>query len=269
MKKNNSINDAVTKFIDKMNYLSNKDILGIVLYGSSITGYTHANSDIDIHIITSNNVKDLIRGVITIDNNKFEYFERPIEDVYKEVDISFKNQRNALLTMIGYGIILFDRNGEIKKLQQHILEKYANPLPHLEGDDAKEMVAILDNRLIKLQDMYDNNDIAFESSYFLLIERIRKFYSRRCGCSDIPPEKAVRVYSDEEYRQAFCKSNIPDKEFISLYFDALTQTNKEDKMKMAYKIFDYTKKDINLNPNDYRIRVKSRNDPTNINLSNR
>lgn len=51
--------------------------------------------------------------------------------------------------------------------------------------------------------------------------------------------------------------------------NALTQINKEDKMKMAYKIFDYTKKDINLNPNDYRIRVKSRNDPTNINLSNR
>jgi len=269
MENNNRINEVVMSFVERMNYLQNKNVLGIILYGSSITGYAHAASDIDIHIITTNNIKDLVRGVVTINNNKFEYFERPLDDVYKEVDLSFKNQKNALLTMIGYGNIIFDRDGETKKLQQYILDKYSNPLPSLEGDDAKEMVAILDNRIIKLQDMFNKNSIEFDSSYFLLIERMRKFYSRRCGCSDIPPEKAVRVYSDDNYREAFCKSKIPDNDFIELYLKALVQDNRIDKLNMAYKMFEYTTNGINLNPNNYRILVKSRNDPTNINLSNR
>lgn len=261
--------DIIMSFINKMEYLSNEDVLGIILYGSFITGYSHASSDIDMHIITNNNVKDLIRGVETINGHKFEYFERPIDDVYDEVELSFKNQRNALLTIIGYGKIIFDRNGEIQRLQQYILNKYSNPLPYLDADDQKEMVAILDNRMIKLQDMYDKNSIEFESSYYLLIERMRKFYSRRFGCGDIPPEKAVRIYTDENYRMAFCRSKIPSQEFISLYLSALSQQSITDKLNMAYTMYNYVIDGINLDPNNYRIHVKSKNDPTNINLSNR
>ncbi len=52
---------ALVNFIDKMGYLNNDDVLGIVFYGSYFTGYNSAQSDIDLQIIKLNDPK-IIRG---------------------------------------------------------------------------------------------------------------------------------------------------------------------------------------------------------------
>jgi len=148
---------AVTSFIDKMGYLSNNSVLGIVLYGSYTTGYNHNKSDIDMHIIMKNEVEELIRGSIIEDGFKIEYFEKPIHDLYESADNDFETQNNALLPIIGYGRIIFDRIGAISELQRYVLTKYSQPLPPLANDDAKEMAVIIENRINKLQAMFDND----------------------------------------------------------------------------------------------------------------
>lgn len=102
---------AVAAFIENKKYLVNKDVLGIVLYGSYITGYNHIKSDIDIHIIMSSNTKELIRGSEVHNGYKIEYFEKPLHDIYESIENDFLTQCNSLLPIIGKGIILFDRYG--------------------------------------------------------------------------------------------------------------------------------------------------------------
>lgn len=255
---------AISIFISKMGYLLNDDVLGIVLYGSYTTGYSHNKSDIDLHIIMRNEVKELIRGSLIENGFKIEYFEKPIHDLYESADNDFDTQNNALLPIIGHGIILFDRSGAIGELQRYIIKKYSQPLPPLTNDDAKEMAVILDNRITQLQIMLDNDRPEFNHNYHLVIEKIRKFYSGLCGCPDIPVAKAFKIYSNENYRKSFCKGKIPDEEFIRLYFDAATcEGTKKDKMAYAIALYNYATRDLNLNPNDYRIMIKSRNNPMN------
>lgn len=173
---------AVYNFIDKMGYLENEHVLGIIVYGSYVTGYNHKYSDIDMHIIRDNSDDKIYRGVLDVDNFKIEYFEKPISDVYLSVENDFETNENVYLAIIGRGHVLFDRTGEIEKLRKYIIEKYSNPLPPLSGDDAKEMAVIIDNKIVKLQSMLENNRPEFVYYYYLVIEKIRKFYSRLCGC---------------------------------------------------------------------------------------
>lgn len=258
--------DAIYDFIQNMNYLQNEHVLGIIAYGSYTTGYNHKDSDIDMHIIMDDCDDKLYRGVSNIDGFKIEYFEKPISDIYLSIENDFKTNENAYLAIIGFGNILFDRDGKIKKLQNDIIEKYSSPLPPLAGDDAKEMAVIIDNRITKLKSMLENNRPEFLYNYYLVIEKIRKFYSRLCGCPNIPVDKTFKIYTDKKYREAFCKSTIPDVDFINKYFNAVTNpcTNKE-KMDIAIDLYNYTTRNLEINPNNYRIRIKSRNNPMNRN----
>lgn len=258
---------AVEKFINHMKYLENKHILGIILYGSYLTGYNHKDSDIDIHIITDLDSNEIYRGVYNSNNFKIEYFEKPISDIYQSIENDFETNENAYETIIGHGSIIFDRNGNIKKLREYVLNKYSNPLPPLSGDDAKEMAVIIDNRIIKLKNMLESNRPDFNSYYYLTVEKIRKFYSRVCGCPNIPVDKAHRIYTDKRYRELFCKEQIPDKRFINMYFKAIDNNNltNEEKYKIIKQLYNYSIRNLDINPNNYRILIKSRNNLFNKN----
>ena len=257
---------AVSNFIKKMNYLENNHVLGIIVYGSYITGYNHKNSDIDMHIIMDDSNPHLYRGVSMVDGFKIEYFEKPISDIYLSVDNDFLTNENAYLTIIGHGRVLFDRNGEIDDLREYIIDKYSEALPSLSGDDAKEMAVIIDNRMIKLKSMYENDKPEFLYNYYLVVEKIRKFYSRLCGCANIPVDKAFKLYTNEKYRESFCKSVIPDQEFLNMFFSAVTNTGtNEEKMDIVTEMYKYSIRNLNIDPNNYRIMIKSRNNPMNRN----
>ena len=253
--------EAILGFIDKHKYLRNKNVLGIVLYGSYLYGNNDELSDIDIHVIMADDVNKIVRGVDTIYGFKIEYFEKPISDLYKSCDNDFNTFGNALLPIIGKGRIIVDKKGEIKKLQDYVLEKYSEKLPGMDNMDAKEMAVILENRISKLSKLAKEKRIDFNHQYHLLIEKIRKFYSRQLGCADIPPIKAYKIYTDSKYRDDFCKSDIPDKEFLSVYFKAINYNGTHDKkMELIYELYTIATKNINIDPNNYRIYVKSRND---------
>ena len=75
-----NINNIILEFINKMDYLNNKHVLGCFFYGSFVTGFNNNDSDIDLHIIfDDSNPKHLIRENDNINGRRIEYFEKPIE----------------------------------------------------------------------------------------------------------------------------------------------------------------------------------------------
>lgn len=257
-----NISLIIQKFITSMNYLENKHVLGVFFYGSFLTGYNNKNSDLDLHIIFDNsNPKHLIRGSKYIDGIRIEYFEKPINDLYLSIDNDYQNQNNALLSIIGTSKIIFDKNGDLKKLQEYALNKFSNPLPSLEDEDAKEYVSILNNRMEKLRKAVEDDSPYFFHLYHLTLEKIRKFYHRLNGLPEVQTSKVFRVYTDENYRKSFYKENIPEVEFVSLYLDAISDVslNKEEKLSKVNQLFEYSKRNVKLNEDEYRILIKSRN----------
>jgi hypothetical protein len=247
-----------------MKYRENPSILGIVLYGSQLTGYATNRSDIDLHIIKNNDDNILIRGCQKINGFKIEYFEKPLSDLYLSADNDFLTQNNAMLPIIGFGKILYDSIGLIQKLQEYILKKYAEPLPPLEPDDSKEFAAIIWNRIEILQEMFEINCDEFDSTYYITLEKIRKLYSRMLGCPDIPDYKTKKLYTNRKYRVAFGKTKVPDEYFRKFYLRAKkTKGDKQLKMVYIHFLFNQTIANLNFDPENYRIKIKSRNDSNN------
>lgn len=252
----------INQFIETMGYVENVHVLGVYFYGSFLTGYNDKNSDIDLHIIFDNfDPKHLIRGNTYIDGMRIEYFEKPIEDIYLSVNNDYQNQNNALLSIIGTSKIVLDKNGSLKQLQDYTKEKFSQPLPPLETEDAREYVSILNNRMEKLRKAAEENSPYFIHLYHLTIEKIRKFYHRLNGLPEIQTSKVFRVYTDENYRKLYCKDNIPEDEFVVMYLKAITDTsnNKELLLQNVEQLFSYSKRNVLLNEEGYRILIKTRN----------
>ena len=257
------VEDIVLNFIDDMKYLENDHVLGCFFYGSYLTGYNTKNSDIDLHIIFDNSdPKHLIRGNYHNNGVRIEYFEKPIHDIYLSINNDFNHQNNAMLSIIGTSKIIFDKTGDLKKLQNYALNKFSTPLPKLELEDAREYVSILNNRMEKLQKAAEESSPYFNHLYHLTIEKIRKFYHRLNGFPEVQTSKVFRVYTDEEYRKSFYKEKIPEPQFVDMYLNAICDDSQDKykKMQNAKNIFDYAKRDVALNEDNYRILIKSRND---------
>lgn len=178
----------------------------------------------------------MIRGSKYVQGIRIEYFEKPLEDLYLSIDNDYQNQNNALLSIVGTAKIIFDKTGDLKTLQVYALEKFSKPLPPLDGEDAKEYVSIINNRMEKLRKAAEDDSPYFFHLYHLTIEKIRKFYHKLKGLPEVQTSKVFRVYTDEG---------------VSL--------NKEEKLDKVNKLFEYSKKNVKLNEEDYRILIKSRN----------
>lgn len=213
------------------NYLKDNDtkhILGMILCGSFKNDDENDFSDIDIQIIMDETFNDnsninrnggnIVRGVKLIGKYRFEYFVRNIQGYYYEAKEAYRQQKNALLTIIGYGQLFFykDENSlkQIEKLQKFIIDLYSNPLPALDVAEIECQLVSIYNDINSLTEFYQHNPNEFTMYYYLILEKIRKFYSRSTGCCYLPPAKVWKIYHDKEYANRFCKSKIPDDEFI-------------------------------------------------------
>ena len=252
----------INQFIEKMRYLENEHVLGVYFYGSFLTGYNHKNSDIDLHVIFDNSdPKHLIRGNTYIDGIRIEYFEKPIGDVYLSINNDYQNQNNALLSIIGTSKIIFDKNGSLKQLQDYTKEIFSQHLPLLEIDDAKEYVSILNNRMEKLRKACEENDPYFYHLYHLTIEKIRRFYHKLNGLTKMQTSKVYRIYTDESFRNSFNNIELPEDDFVKLYLTSITNTSndKVQKLQSVEQLFAYATRNIDLNEDEYRISIKTRN----------
>ncbi len=92
---------------------------GVVFYGSRSTGFGTEESDIDLQVIFNDN-HPLMRGVTFLEGYRFEFFEKTLSDMYGRAIYDFQHQSNVMLSMIGNGISIFDRNGEIQKLKDYV-----------------------------------------------------------------------------------------------------------------------------------------------------
>lgn len=95
------------------NILDFDNLLGVVIHGSSVTGYTNKNSDIDL-LILLNRADQPTRGVCDYMGQKIEYFIKPIEYFLTEAVKFTKSNCPSHVALNENGYILYDRGDIIK-----------------------------------------------------------------------------------------------------------------------------------------------------------
>lgn len=254
--------EIIDKFINKMGYRDNIHYLGIYFYGSSLTGFNNQSSDIDLHVIFDNSDREHIyRGIHYIDGVKIEFFEKNINDLYLSIRNDIKERNGSWYSMIGTSKIIDAQTSKLKKLQEYTLKVYKNGLPKMEEQDIMEYIAIINNRMEKLRQLYMNDDPSFYSLYYVTIEKIRRFYHSINGYPKINTSKIYKVYKNDEYRKTYFPGDFVSDDFKNMYFNLIetASRNKKELFHNLEKFYFYVKDGRELPKGNYRIKIKSRN----------
>ena len=101
------------KFLFEWEYM--EDTIGILVCGSFITGEPSAHSDLDVHIILSNDVDYRERGNRIIDGLLIEYFANPPKQISKYFENDYREICPMSQTQFITGRILLDKTGVVQE----------------------------------------------------------------------------------------------------------------------------------------------------------
>ena len=239
--------------VDKSN------LLGAVVYGSSVTGFASQNSDIDV-LVLLREAEQTIRGVKQYNGCKMEYFIKPIEKFLSEGVTFAKRNCPSHLALEQNGFILYDDSGFLQNILRADAEYYNSNRQKPTLNYELKFVQI-ENRIASLKNILGRDGKEFYMVYYNILEMIRNFHSQISGEAEIPFAKAYRIYNDENYYNNFVGKQVsnpkPSKKFVELYSQCVElQDDKAQMIANLEELFQFTQEHISINPSNYEMILK-------------
>jgi len=258
---NSDVKALIERFLEQKIYtdelFDKLDLLGVLVYGSSLTGYASKESDIDLLVVTITGDK-VTRGVCQFEGRKIEYFIKPIERFFSESQKFADMNCPSHLALQQNAYILFDRGGFMENVLKTDVEYYNKNRKPPKFDKVVKFVQI-ENRIASLKNILSRNGKEFHAVYYNILELIRVFHSTTKEEADVPFAKAYRVYNDKNYYNRFVGANannpLPDKEFVRLYSKCVEMHNEPKVMlNNLLELFNYEKQFVSIDPNNYQLK---------------
>ena len=228
---------ALKKFLEPWEH--NENVIGILVCGSFITGQLNKHSDIDVHIVLSENTLWRERGNVIIDNYLIEYFVNPPSQIRAYFQNDFNNYAKNSLVQFITGKVLLDKDGIVTNLKENAQDLFNKPFP-IRSD------SIIESDKYFLWDLSDNLQVAFEEdspsfSYFYhnALTKIIDIYRKYLGYDVLKPDKVLKIFVDENYRKKYLLDEFPDQSFIRLIVQAITTESKTEMRLLYDKLTEY------------------------------
>ncbi|VVB79875.1 Nucleotidyltransferase domain protein [uncultured archaeon] len=225
---------ALEKFLKP--WRENKDVSGITVCGSYVTGNSTKHSDVDIQIILKRGCKWRERGNKIVEGILMEYFANPPEQIEGYLKSDYKKRRILEAHMLSTGKILLDKDGEIKKLKSlagQYLKKSFEEIPGFKIEFSKyHFFDMLDN----LEEVYHRNTSDFDFVYYNFLNTLFDSYCEFLAYSYITENKVLRFLTDEKDKIKYKVKDFPDKVFAGMFIKAIKEKNKKKKLDLFSKL---------------------------------
>lgn len=222
---------AVEQFLFTWN--ENADVVGALVCGSYITGEPTNRSDIDIHIVLSDEANWRERGNCIINGLVIEYFSNPPQQIRYYFEEDFNEHRTMAMVQFITGKVLFDRTGNIEQLKLEALDWKAKSYETLSP-------SLIEMKKYSLWDAYDNlldcleqkrSDFSFV--YYNSLCNLFDMYCSVLQLEHIPHYQISRYLTEDSYLRKYLKHPFPDQQFSIMFIEALNADNT-DKMIHCY-----------------------------------
>ncbi|MCR8656627.1 nucleotidyltransferase domain-containing protein [Paenibacillus endoradicis] len=246
---------AVEQFINT--WIENKDVVGALVCGSYITGEPSNRSDIDIHLILSEDVEWRERGNCIIDGLLIEYFSNPPQQIRYYFQEDYNDQRTMAMVQFITGKVIFDHIGVIEQLKQEALhwksKTYDNLSPSLIEIKKYTLWDAYDNLL----DCYEQKRFDFSFVYNNSLCDLFDIYCSVLQIEQIPHYQISLYLTETSYLRKYMKQAFPDQQFKTMFIEAL-KADEEDNMIHCYKILtEYVLKETGgFNIDGWKLRSK-------------
>lgn len=257
---NGEVKAVIDKFLNENIYpkiIDKDNLLGILVYGSTLTGFSSKNSDIDLLVILreADNTK---RGVKYVNGKKIEYFIKPIEKFLSE-GVFFTNRNCPSHVALEQNAYLYYDKGDLISNFLNADKTFYNSNRQIPKDNFDLKYVQIENRIASLKNILERNGEEFYMVYFNILEMIRTFHSKIHDEAEVPFTKAYRIYNDKNYYNKFVAADAsnpsPDNNFVKLYNNCIRLTDKISMLTNLENLYKYEQQFISINPNDYEIDI--------------
>jgi hypothetical protein len=229
--------EAVTEFLK--DWKNNNDVTGAMICGSYITGNPSKRSDIDIHIILSDDIFWRERGNKLTNGFLVEYFANPPKQIREYFREDFHDHSTMSMVQFITGKILFDNTGVINELKieaKEWLEKKHDGL----NDTLLELkkYAIWDD-LDNLKDCFEQQRVDFYFIYSNSLLRLFKAYCAFLKLEDIPYYQIFSYLSDPKYLDKYLKKCFQDEVFKLIFIKGLQEVERNKMMECYEQLSQY------------------------------
>lgn len=220
---------ALNKFLER--YQDKDYYEGAIACGSYVSKNNNEFSDIDVHLVLKRGNEWRERGNLEVDGFLIEYFANPVNKYECYFQEEFSDFDCCTLAMFANGIVVSDKNGEVKKLKEKASEL-------LKGDvrDLSEFELLTEK--YHCWDSYDELCVAFKenrSAFYLIYFEL---YKRLVGlCTKI---KNMRTMSFTKLDKLLMDKIFRDNYGISKFYD-------EYETEIIKKCIEIEEKEVMLN----------------------
>lgn len=228
---------ALEKFLDK--YKKEDFFLGAILTGSYATGNYDENSDIDVYIITSDEVKWRERGNKNVDGFLIEYFINPKWKILDYMNNELKTYHLSTTMIFVNAHILYDKDGAVAELVRYAKENATlTSLAPIDNFKYKTKCYSVWDAFDELEAKYrKNSDIEF--SYYIFLQKVIDAYFYNRQIPSIPLNKIERIFCDDEYRLKYNVKKMPDDEFVDMIKNCFEEKKYDDRFRCAKSLYEY------------------------------
>jgi|HigsolmetaAR203D_1030402.scaffolds.fasta_scaffold03493_5 predicted nucleotidyltransferase len=219
--------DALRKFLAE--WLKREDVIGALVCGSHVTGSPSPRSDIDVHIVLTDDSDWRERGNRYVDGFLIEYFANPPRQIRAYFEEDFRDRRTMSHVQFMTGRALFDPHGVVEQLRREAREWKAKTYDEIAP-------SLIELKKYGLWDAYDNLSDCFESGrrdfdfvYYQSLYLVFDEYCAILNIESIPFYQVTRYLTDPSYLSKYLKSPFPDPAFARLFMAAVEERDRGKK----------------------------------------
>ncbi len=228
---------ALDKFL--IPWKKNKEVSGIIVCGSYITGNPTKHSDVDIYIVLKKECKWEERGNKIVDGILMEYFASPPRQIKKNLESDFKKREQIDAHMIYTGKIILDKEGGLRKLKKlskkYLNKKFGKMTRYMYELGKYDLFDMSDN----LEEVYLRKTPDFNFVYFNFLEDVFSIYSEFLSYYKIKKDNVYRFLTDKENRKKYLISDFPDKVFLRNFVLAIKERNEKKMLRKFVELSKY------------------------------
>nr|WP_026678243.1 nucleotidyltransferase domain-containing protein [Fictibacillus gelatini] len=228
---------VLLKFINE--WRNRSDVTAALVCGSYVTGNPSKQSDLDVHIILSDDVDWRERGNKIIDGLLIEYFANPPRQIRNYFQDDYTNRRTMSMVQFISGKVVFDKSDVVKQLKieaQEWMDKQYGTL----NRSALEVIkyGIWDN-WDNLKDCYDQQRADFHFVYYNSLAHLFDQYCSYLGLERIPHHQIYSYLTDPMFKKKYLKGSFPDAAFSNMFIRLLGADEKIEMMDSFTQLTQY------------------------------
>lgn len=192
------------------------EVVGAVLFGSHVHGTANESSDVDVHIVLSNETPWRERGNRIVDGVLVEYFATP-ERVYRALhEAGLQRNWAGVARMFAHGQVLFDKTGAVARIRRWARRELSRRLRSSSRAEREMAMYTLWDGLEGARDLVRQRSPGFWHYYHQVLQRSIDQYGRAIGAESVAPVRTWQYFTSEKYRRAYRISPFPDRRFSAL-----------------------------------------------------